>query len=200
MAEIVLDQRDQALPRRLRGRQGHEPGDQRRRVHDPRRPVRLRQVDGAEDDRRTRGHHRRRAAGSASRSSTSMAPKDRDIAMVFQNYALYPHMTVRENMAFPLKLAKVDEGGDRREGRGGRRDPRPHRAPGPQAGEPLRRPAPACRDGPGDRPRSEGVPDGRAAVQPRREAARADAHRGLADPVTARARRPSMSPTTRPRR
>src|SRR5687767_15430096 len=35
------------------------------------------------------------------------APKDRDIAMVFQNYALYPHMTVRENMAFPLKLAKL---------------------------------------------------------------------------------------------
>ena len=36
------------------------------------------------------------------------APKDRDIAMVFQNYALYPHMTVRENMGFALKLAKVD--------------------------------------------------------------------------------------------
>src|SRR6202040_4001597 len=35
------------------------------------------------------------------------APKDRDIAMVFQNYALYPHMTVRDNMAFALKLAKV---------------------------------------------------------------------------------------------
>jgi len=34
-------------------------------------------------------------------------PKDRDIAMVFQNYALYPHMTVRENMAFALKLKKV---------------------------------------------------------------------------------------------
>jgi multiple sugar transport system ATP-binding protein len=34
------------------------------------------------------------------------APKDRDIAMVFQNYALYPHMTVRENMGFALKLAK----------------------------------------------------------------------------------------------
>jgi multiple sugar transport system ATP-binding protein len=33
-------------------------------------------------------------------------PKDRDIAMVFQNYALYPHMTVRENMAFGLKLRK----------------------------------------------------------------------------------------------
>ncbi len=35
------------------------------------------------------------------------APKDRDIAMVFQNYALYPHMTVRENMGFALKLAKA---------------------------------------------------------------------------------------------
>jgi multiple sugar transport system ATP-binding protein len=37
------------------------------------------------------------------------APKDRDIAMVFQNYALYPHMTVRENMGFALKLAKVPQ-------------------------------------------------------------------------------------------
>ena len=37
------------------------------------------------------------------------APKDRDIAMVFQSYALYPHMTVRENMAFPLRLAKLDK-------------------------------------------------------------------------------------------
>jgi multiple sugar transport system ATP-binding protein len=36
-----------------------------------------------------------------------MAPKDRDIAMVFQSYALYPHMTVRENMGFALKLAKT---------------------------------------------------------------------------------------------
>ena len=36
-----------------------------------------------------------------------VSPKDRDIAMVFQSYALYPHMTVRENMAFPLKLRKV---------------------------------------------------------------------------------------------
>ena len=36
-------------------------------------------------------------------------PKDRDIAMVFQSYALYPHMTVRENMAFPLKLRKMDK-------------------------------------------------------------------------------------------
>ena len=38
-----------------------------------------------------------------------VAPKDRDIAMVFQNYALYPHMTVFENMAFGLKLRKVSK-------------------------------------------------------------------------------------------
>jgi multiple sugar transport system ATP-binding protein len=39
-----------------------------------------------------------------------LAPRDRDIAMVFQNYALYPHMTVRDNMGFALKLAKTDKG------------------------------------------------------------------------------------------
>jgi multiple sugar transport system ATP-binding protein len=38
-----------------------------------------------------------------------LPPRDRDIAMVFQNYALYPHMTVRENMGFALKLAKVSK-------------------------------------------------------------------------------------------
>src|SRR5215469_9558887 len=37
----------------------------------------------------------------------NLPPKDRDIAMVFQNYALYPHMTVRENMAFALELRKL---------------------------------------------------------------------------------------------
>ena len=40
------------------------------------------------------------------RRVNDVAPKERDIAMVFQNYALYPHMTVRQNMAFSLSLAK----------------------------------------------------------------------------------------------
>ena len=40
---------------------------------------------------------------------THVAPKDRDIAMVFQSYALYPHMTVAENMGFALKIAGVDK-------------------------------------------------------------------------------------------
>ena len=39
-----------------------------------------------------------------------LQPRDRDIAMVFQNYALYPHMNVRENMGFALKLKKMDKG------------------------------------------------------------------------------------------
>ncbi len=38
-----------------------------------------------------------------------LAPRDRNLAMVFQNYALYPHLTVYENIAFPLRLAKVDD-------------------------------------------------------------------------------------------
>jgi len=41
------------------------------------------------------------------RDVTSLTPKDRDIAMVFQNYALYPHMSVADNMAFALKMAKM---------------------------------------------------------------------------------------------
>lgn len=43
------------------------------------------------------------------RDVTNVQPKDRDIAMVFQNYALYPHMTVRQNMGFALKIAKVPQ-------------------------------------------------------------------------------------------
>ncbi|WP_017793042.1 ABC transporter ATP-binding protein [Leucobacter salsicius] len=43
------------------------------------------------------------------RDVTHMPPKDRDIAMVFQNYALYPHMTVGENMGFALKIAGVNK-------------------------------------------------------------------------------------------
>ena len=71
-----------------------------------------------------------------------VAPKDRDIAMVFQSYALYPNMTVYENMAFTLELKKV----------------------------PFGWPAPARRHRPRHRARPQGLPDGRAAVQPGRQA------------------------------
>ncbi|MDQ3424341.1 MAG: ATP-binding cassette domain-containing protein, partial [Actinomycetota bacterium] len=49
------------------------------------------------------------------RDVTNMPPKDRDIAMVFQNYALYPHMSVADNMGFALKMAGVSK--DDRAGR-----------------------------------------------------------------------------------
>ena len=60
----------------------------------------LRMVAGLEEI--TAGHVR-----IGDRVVNEVAPKDRDIAMVFQNYALYPHMTVFENMAFGLRLRKV---------------------------------------------------------------------------------------------
>ena len=116
-----------------------------------------------------------------------LEPKDRDIAMVFQNYALYPHMSVYDNMAYGLRIRGLSQGRDRRaRAEGGATilelgqllDRKPRAA--------LRRPAPARRDGPRDRARAGGVPVRRAAVQPRRQAARADARR---DPEAAPAPR-----------
>lgn len=43
------------------------------------------------------------------REVNHVAPKDRNVAMVFQNYALYPHMTIYDNLAFPLKIRKMDK-------------------------------------------------------------------------------------------
>ena len=54
-------------------------------------------------------------------------PKERDIAMVFQNYALYPHMSVYDNMAFSLKLAQSRSADCRGTGGSGSADPRPLR-------------------------------------------------------------------------
>ncbi len=48
-------------------------------------------------------------------------PADRNVAMVFQNYALYPHMTVYDNIAFPLKMTGVPKAAVRENGRCGRR-------------------------------------------------------------------------------
>ena len=80
-----------------------------------------------------------------------LTPKERDIAMVFQNYALYPHLTVAENIAFGLRLRKEPKSGDQRARGVGGEDARPHAVPRPPAEGALRRPAPARRDGPRDR-------------------------------------------------
>src|SRR4051794_19715433 len=52
------------------------------------------------------------------RRVNDLAPRDRNLAMVFQNYALYPHLTVYENIAFPLRLAGASNDEVDREGRG----------------------------------------------------------------------------------
>ena len=74
-----------------------------------------------------------------------VAPKDRDIAMVFQSYALYPHMSVRDNLAFGLKLRKVAKTEIEKPDQRGRRHPAAREAARPQAQGAVRRPAAAGR-------------------------------------------------------
>ena len=105
-----------------------------------------------------------------SRVVNDLPPKDRDIAMVGQSYVLYPRMTVEENLCVRPQAPQHPPGRDQAAGHRGRADARPGALPVPPPGHPVRRSAAAGRDGPGDRPRAAGVPDGRAAVQPGRDA------------------------------
>ena len=114
-----------------------------------------------------------------------LEPKDRDVAMVFQSYALYPHLTVRNNIAFALKLQKMPKAEINAARREGGQDPRADREPRSATRSAVGRPAPAGGDGSGDRAPAAGLLDGRAAVEPGRQAARADASRGLQDPALA---------------
>ena len=65
-------------------------------------------------------------SSSATATSPTSAPKKRDVAMVFQNYALYPYFTVEANIGFPLKIARVKKS-ERDPRPGGRGAARPHR-------------------------------------------------------------------------
>ncbi len=112
----------------------------------------------------------------------NLPPAERDIAMVFQNYALYPHKTVAANMAFSLRMRRMDKAEIAQPSRPRGRDPRPHPLSRPLSPRALGRPAPAGGDGPRHRPRPAGLPVRRAVVEPRRQAPRADADR---DPRTA---------------
>ena len=88
------------------------------------------------------------------RDVTNLSPKDRDVAMVFQNYALYPHMTVADNMGFALKIAGVDKAEIRKRVEEAAKILDLDAVPRAQAEGPLRWPAPARRHGPRDRPLS----------------------------------------------
>jgi multiple sugar transport system ATP-binding protein len=87
-----------------------------------------------------------------------MPPKDRDIAMVFQNYALYPHMTVEDNLAFGLQLRKTPKEEQKKRVA----EAAKMLALEKEAGSPVGWPAAAGGHGPGHRQESPGVPDGRA--------------------------------------
>ena len=129
----------------------------------------------------------------------NVPPKDRDIAMVFQSYALYPHMTVRDNLAFGLKLRKTPKDEIERRVKEAAAMLSLREPARPQAARAVRRPAPARRARSRHRARAGGVPHGRAALQPRRQAARPDARR-RSRACTSGSRRPrSTSPTTRSR-
>ena len=117
-------------------------------------PSGLRQDDRAADGRRPRGDHRRRDRDRRRDASTTLDPRRRDVAMVFQNYALYPHMTVFDNIAFGLRARRAPKSEIRR------RVESAGQALGladllrAQAAPALRRPAPARRDGARDRARA----------------------------------------------
>ena len=135
-------------------------------------PSGLRQDHDAQHDRWPRGADRRRRLVRRRRSMNCVPPHKRDVAMVFQSYALYPHKTVYENIAFGLRHAqgrRTPRSTPRPGRRRAARDHAPARAPAVRA---VRRPAPARGARPRDRAQAVGVPDGRAAEQSRCRAAR----------------------------
>src|ERR1700755_3164495 len=93
-------------------------------------------------------------------------PKDRDIAMVFQSYALYPHMTVRQNIAFPLTLAQVKKAEIAQKVAETAKILAEGRLPGPHPRQVPGRQAPGGGEGAPHCARPQGVPEGRAAVEP----------------------------------
>ena len=158
------------LRRRRRGRR-RLAASRGWRVHGARRPVGMREVDVASRHRRSGRDHR---AGDLDRGSdvTDLAPRHRDIAMVFQSYALYPHMSVRQNLGYGLKVRRTSKAEIRRRvdevatmlGL----DDLLERKPAQLSGGQRQRVA----MGRAIVPRAAGVPHGRAALEPRREAPR----------------------------
>ena len=178
MAEIQLRECAKRYPDGFGGRQGHGPGHRRRRVHDPRRAVGLREVDRAADDRRARGHLRGRPADRRRAGQRPRAARPRHRDGLPELRAVPAHDRAREH-------------GLRAQARQGRTRAR-STSEVDEAAQILDLEAhlerkPANLSG-GQRQRvamgraivrvPKVVPDGRAAVEPRRQAARADAHRG----------------------
>ena len=186
MAEIRLDGVSEGVPGRRPRRRRRQPDDRERRVHGARRPVGLRQVDAAADDRRARGDHRRRHLDRRPCRHEPLPPRSRHRDGLPELRALPAPDRAQEPRLRPAH-AQDAEGRDR----AARRTRSPamlgleellERRPG----DALGRPAPARRDGPRDRARAAGLPHGRAALEPRRQAARRHARRARAPARAAR--------------
>ena len=165
--------------RRHRGGARHRPRHRGQGIRGAGRSLRLRQVDDAADDRRARGDQRRRDRGRRRGRQRRAAEGPRHGDGVPELRPLPAHDGVREHVV-RFAAQALPEGRDRAPRAGGRAHPRHHRAARAQAAAALGRAAPARRHGPRDRAQPEGLPVRRAAVESRRQAARADAHRDQA--------------------
>ena len=148
----------------------------RRRVRCAGWPLRLREIHASAHDRRAREHLRRRDPDRQPRHQRDAAEGTGHRHGVPELRAVSPHDGGGQHGLLP-QAAQSAEGGDRRPGEARGGDPQSLQAARSLPPPALRRPAPARRHGPRHRARSAGVPVRRAALQPRRPAARADAHR-----------------------
>ncbi len=176
MAEIRIKDVAQEL-RQLHRAAFDRPDRRRPRIPGAARRLGLRQDHAAAHHRRAGDRLGAARSGSATAASTICPPRDRGIAMVFQNYAVFPHLTVFENIAFGLRMQKMPQA-EVDPPRHPHRRADAYRAVAEALFRPaLRRPAPARRGGAGAGDGARRDPDGRAAVEPRRAAAAGNAGR-----------------------
>ena len=115
MAGVKLTRRQKVIWRRSRHSWGG-PGNRRRRIYRLRWSVWMREVNPVAPGLRTWKIQHPARLKSVMLMSPAREPSERGVAMVFQSYALYPHMTVYDNMAFGLKMNGADPQGNRRPG------------------------------------------------------------------------------------
>ena len=131
--------------------------------------------------------------------ATRLPPQKRGIGFVFQHYAAFKHMTLRDNVAFGLKIRKKPQGRDQGQGRRAAAPRRARRLRRPLPGAALRRPAPAHGARPRARGRAERAAARRAVRRARRQRPRATCARGCGA-CTSRSRSPPCSSRTTRRR
>ena len=120
-------------------------------------------------------------------SLVDLPPHKRPTTTVFQHFALFPHRSVLDNVAFGLKMEGMGKERAARQGDGGARHGRAHRAPGPETCRSVRGPAAARRACARARDQAEGAASRRAARRPRPPAAAAHARRAAEPPAPTRA-------------